>query len=150
LYALIQRRNDLFRGDITAIPLDGNIRWTVGKGGFLAMSDGIVKETKSQGLGRAMFSGEGLFVQQFTGKGTLFITSLGAIVQRHLRQSEQWIVDNGHLVAWTCPYAIERAGGSLSAGMHSGEGLVCRFTGPGIVYIQVMKYFFLNNICQII
>ncbi len=129
------------RGDIIAIPLDGHTQWTVGRHGFLAMSDGVVKETKSQGLGKALFSGEGLFVQKFAGTGVIFITSLGAIVQRQLRQGEQFIVDNGHLVAWTCPYSIERAGGSLSSGMHSGEGLVCRFTGPGLIYIQVIIHF---------
>jgi uncharacterized protein (AIM24 family) len=112
----------------------------VGRGGFLAMSEGVVKETKSQGVGKALFSGEGLFIQRFTGRGTLFITSLGAIIQRQLRHGEQLIVDNGHLVAWTCPYSIERAGGGLSSSMHTGEGLVCRFTGPGIVYIQVSKH----------
>lgn len=119
------------------IYLDGNTRWTVGRGGFLAMSDGVTKETKTQGLSKAMFSGEGLFVQQFTGRGVVFVTALGAIITRQLKANEQLIVDNGHLVAWTCPYAIERAGGSISAGMHSGEGLVCRFTGPGLIYIQV-------------
>jgi uncharacterized protein (AIM24 family) len=127
----------LNRGDIVPIQLDGRTQWNVGKGGFLAMTDGVVKETKSQGFGKAMFSGEGLFVHRISGVGTLFVTSLGAIVQRQLRQGEQWIVDNGHLVAWTCPYTIERAGGGIMSGMHAGEGLVCRFTGPGIVYIQV-------------
>lgn len=127
----------ILRGDIMVINLDGTTEWKVGRGGFLAMSDGIVKETKSQGLGKALFSGEGLFVQKFSGRGTIFVTSLGAIIQRQLRQGEQLIVDNGHLVAWTCSYSIERAGGSLSSNIHSGEGLVCRFTGPGIILIQV-------------
>lgn len=123
-------------GDIVPIQLDGRTQWSVGKGGYLAMTDGVVKETKSQGLGKAMFSGEGLFVHRVSGTGVLFVTSLGAIVQRQLRQGEQWIVDNGHLVAWTCPYAIERSGGGLMSGMHAGEGLVCRFTGPGLIMIQ--------------
>jgi uncharacterized protein (AIM24 family) len=113
----------------------------VGRGGFLAMSDGVMKETKSQGMSKALFSGEGFFIQRFTGRGVLFVTSLGAIIQRQLRQGEQLIVDNGHLVAWTCPYSIERAGsGGLASSMHTGEGLVCRFTGPGVIYIQVTKY----------
>ncbi|CAF1997221.1 unnamed protein product [Rotaria magnacalcarata] len=123
-------------GDIVPIELDGRTQWNVGKDGYLAMSHGVVKETKSQGLGKAMFSGEGLFVHRVSGVGVIFVTSLGAIVQRHLRQGEQWIVDNGHLVAWNCPYTIERAGGGIMSGMHAGEGLVCRFTGPGTVYIQ--------------
>ena len=102
------------------------------------MSHGVVKETKSQGLGKAMFSGEGLFVHRISGVGVIFVTSLGAIIQRQLRQGEQWIVDNGHLVAWNCPYAVERTGGGIMSGIHAGEGLVCRFTGPGTVFIQVI------------
>jgi uncharacterized protein (AIM24 family) len=114
------------------------------------MSEGVTKETKSQGLGKALFSGEGLFVHKFSGRGVLFVSSLGAIIQRQLKQSEQLIIDNGHLVAWTCPYAIERAGGSYSAGVHTGEGLVCRFTGPGTIYLQVINdyiRFFNNYLC---
>lgn len=129
--------NSLSRGDIVALTVDGRTEWLVGKGGYLAMSDGVSKETKSQGLGKALFSGEGLFVQKFFGKGIVFVTSLGAIVQRQLKSGEQLIVDNGHLVAWNCSYAIERAGGSLSSNLHTGEGLVCRFTGPGTIYLQV-------------
>ena len=129
----------LFRGDIVPIYLDGRTQWNIGKGGYLAMTEGVVKETKSQGLGKALFSGEGLFVHRASGTGIIFVTSLGAIIQRQLRQGEQWIVDNGHLVAWTCPYSIERSGGGIMSGMHAGEGLVCRFTGPGIVYIQVRE-----------
>ncbi|CAF0897045.1 unnamed protein product [Rotaria sordida] len=123
-------------GDIVPIQLDGQTQWSVGKGGFLAMTHGVVKEIKSQGFGKAMFSGEGLFVHRVSGNGIIFVTSHGAIVQRHLRQGEQWIVDNGHLVAWNCPYSIERTGGGLISGIHAGEGFVCRFTGPGTVYIQ--------------
>lgn len=123
-------------GDIVPIYLDGRVQWNVGKGGFLAMTEGVVKETKSQGFGKALFSGEGLFVHRIQGTGILFVTSLGAIIQRDLRQGEQWIVDNGHLVAWNCPYTIERSGGGIMSGIHAGEGLVCRFTGPGTVFIQ--------------
>ncbi|CAF1185794.1 unnamed protein product [Adineta steineri] len=123
-------------GDIVPIQLDGQTQWSIGRGGYLAMTHGVVKDTKSQGLGKALFSGEGLFVHRVSGTGIVFVTSLGAIIQRQLNQGEQWIVDNGHLVAWTCSYSIERAGGGIMSGMHSGEGLVCRFTGPGIVYIQ--------------
>jgi len=113
----------------------------VGKGGFLAMTHGVVKDIKSQGFGKGMFSGEGFFINRISGVGILFVTSLGAIVQRNLKQGEQWIVDNGHLVAWNCPYTIERSGGGLMSGMHAGEGLVCRFTGPGTIFIQVNLFF---------
>jgi uncharacterized protein (AIM24 family) len=45
-------------------------------------------------------------------------------------------VDNGHLVAWSCDYKIEKAGGGGMTSLKTGEGLVCRFTGPGTVYVQ--------------
>ncbi|CAF1400649.1 unnamed protein product [Rotaria sp. Silwood1] len=123
-------------GDIVAIQLDGRTEWNVGRDGFLAMTHGVVKETKSQGFGKALLSGEGLFVHRVSGVGIMFVTSLGAIVRRDLRHGEQWIVDNGHLVAWNCPYSIERTGGGIMSGIYSGEGFVCRFTGPGTVFIQ--------------
>ncbi|KIX10449.1 uncharacterized protein Z518_01532 [Rhinocladiella mackenziei CBS 650.93] len=144
-------------GDITTIPINSSEGWTMGKDAFLACTNGVVKETKSQGLGKALFSGEDLFVYHVSGHGILWVTSFGAIVVREvcrsttpigpkrafadrwivqLQHNEQHIVDNGHLVAWNCRYAIEKAGKS---GMHSittGEGAVCRFTGPGRIYIQ--------------
>ena len=53
-----------------------------------------------------------------------------------LQPGEQHIVDNGHLVAWSCDYRIEKAGGGTMGSLKTGEGLVCRFTGPGSVYVQ--------------
>ncbi|KAI0075128.1 DUF124-domain-containing protein [Panus rudis PR-1116 ss-1] len=124
-------------GDIIPIVLDGQTPWSVGKDAFLAASQQVEITRKSQGLGKALFSGEGLFVRQVTGHGVIFVQSLGAIVRRQLGPGQQWIVDNGHLVAWSAKYSVERidAGGLISS-MHTDEGLVCRFTGPGTVYLQ--------------
>ncbi|CUS08876.1 unnamed protein product [Tuber aestivum] len=126
-------------GDIVPIRLDGQQTWSVGKDAFLACTQGVVKDYKSQGLGKAMFSGEGLFVYKISGQGVLFVTSLGAIIQKNvvdprsghpslmclqMTQGEQFIVDNDHLVAWNCKYTIERvaSGGIISS--------------PGTVFIQ--------------
>lgn len=50
---------------------------------------------------------------------------------------EKYIVDNGHLVAWNTKYVMERvASGGIISGFASAEGLVCKFTGPGTVFIQ--------------
>lgn len=47
-----------------------------------------------------------------------------------MAQGEQYIVDNDHLVAWNCKYAIERvASGGIISSMSANEGLVCKFTG---------------------
>ncbi|KAI0820039.1 tryptophan RNA-binding attenuator protein-like domain-containing protein [Trametes gibbosa] len=124
-------------GDIVPIHLDGRSPWRVGKDAYLACTPGITRTSKAQGVGAALFSGEGLFVHNVVGAGVMWVTSLGAIFSRTLQPGEQWIVDNGHLVAWTANYKVERvdAGGFFSSS-HTDEGLVCRFTGPGIVYIQ--------------
>jgi uncharacterized protein (AIM24 family) len=54
-----------------------------------------------------------------------------------IADGESYYVDNGHLVAWNCKYKMERvASGGIISNMSSGEGLACRFTGPGTVYLQ--------------
>lgn len=54
-----------------------------------------------------------------------------------LVEGERYIIDNGHLVAWNCKYVLERvASGGVISGFSSGEGLACKFTGPGTVYMQ--------------
>jgi uncharacterized protein (AIM24 family) len=142
-------------GDITNIKLSGDDQWSVGRDAFLACTQGIAKEYKRQGIGKAMFSGEGLFVYKMSGNGLLWITSLGAIIRKdvshlvpsspsvfalmreQLVEGERYIVDNGHLVAWNTKYILERvASGGIISGLSSGEGLVCKFTGPGTVFMQ--------------
>ncbi|ETI23401.1 hypothetical protein G647_05203 [Cladophialophora carrionii CBS 160.54] len=123
-------------GDITAIPINGDEGWNLGKDAFLACTGEVIRENKTQGLGKALFSGEDLFVYRLSGRGTIWVYSFGAIVTRDLQANEQHIVDNGHLVAWNCRYTIEKAGNSKMHSIKTGEGLVCRFTGPGRIYIQ--------------
>jgi uncharacterized protein (TIGR00266 family) len=124
-------------GDVTMIRLSGDEVWNMGKDSFLCCTQGVVKDYKRQGLGKAMFSGEGLFVYKISGTGLLWMTSFGAIIQKTLVEGEKYVVDNGHLVAWNMKYVLERAtSGGLISGFATGEGLVCKFTGPGTVYLQ--------------
>jgi uncharacterized protein (AIM24 family) len=68
----------------------------------------------------------------------LLLNSFGAIHKIDLKPDQEYIVDNSHLVAWsgTTSYNIERAASGWVASFTSGEGFVCRFCGPGVVYIQ--------------
>jgi len=126
-----------FLGDISLLRLNGQEQWSVGKDAFLAATQGVVKDYKSQGIGKALFSGEGLFVYKVSGMGIMWIQSFGAILRKDLADGERYNVDNGHLVAWNCKYVLERiASGGIISGMSAGEGLVCKFTGPGTVYLQ--------------
>ncbi|KAH7632628.1 tryptophan RNA-binding attenuator protein-like domain-containing protein [Sordaria sp. MPI-SDFR-AT-0083] len=124
-------------GDITSLRLDGSQTWSVSHDGYLASTQHVIKDYKRQGLGKAMFSGEGLWVYKISGTGLLWLTSFGAIIRKDLTDGEKYIVDNGHLVAWNTKYILERvASGGMLSGFASGEGLVCKFTGPGTVFIQ--------------
>jgi uncharacterized protein (TIGR00266 family) len=125
-------------GDIVLLQLDGVQEYLVQKDGFLAGEEAIRIESKMQSLARGFLGGEGFFILKIGGKGQLLLNSFGAIHKVELRVDEEYIVDNSHLVAWsaTTAYSIEKAASGWIASFTSGEGFVCRFRGPGVVYIQ--------------
>jgi uncharacterized protein (AIM24 family) len=69
-------------GDITSIRLTGKEFWSVGSDAYLASTQGVIKDYKRQGLSKAMFSGEGLWVAKISGTGILWISSFGAIIRK--------------------------------------------------------------------
>ena len=69
-------------GDITNVQLSGAEQWCVGKDSFLACTQGVMKELKRQSIGKAFFSGEGLFVYKISGTGIMWVTSFGAIIRK--------------------------------------------------------------------
>ena len=125
-------------GAIMPIQLDGQYGLRVQKDGFLAGTDELNVGGAVQNLMSGLFSKEGFLVVNITGRGLVFVSSYGAIHQINLAQDEQGIVDNGHLVAWPdyMRYKIEKSSSGWINSLASGEMLVCRFTGPGSVYIQ--------------
>jgi uncharacterized protein (TIGR00266 family) len=125
-------------GDIVILELDGVNEYMVQKDGFLAGAEGIKIESRMQSLSRGLLGGEGFFLLRISGQGQLIINSFGAVHKIELKPNEEYIVDNSHLVAWTATtsYTIEKAAAGWIASFTSGEGLVCRFRGPGVVYIQ--------------
>lgn len=125
-------------GDILILELDGVKEYLVQKDGFLAGAETIQMKSRMQGLARGLFGGEGLFILHVSGEGPLILNSFGAIHKVELQPDQEHIVDNSHLVAWssTMTYAIEKASTGWISSFTSGEGFVCRFRGPGVVYIQ--------------
>ena len=125
-------------GEIVMLELDGVNEYMVQKDGFLAGAEAIKLDSQMQSLSRGLLGGEGFFILKVSGKGTLLLNSFGAIHKIELRPDQEYIVDNSHLVAWssTTSYNIERAASGWVASFTSGEGFVCRFRGPGVVYIQ--------------
>lgn len=125
-------------GGIMDLELDGSYGLRIQKNGFLASTEGIQVDTHVQNLAKGFLSGEGFFILNAKGSGTVFVSSYGVIHAINLEQGEEVIIDNGHLVAWPdyMDYKIEKASGGWISSFTSGEMLVCRFRGPGIVLIQ--------------
>ncbi|BFT75492.1 MULTISPECIES: TIGR00266 family protein [Paenibacillus] len=125
-------------GDIEAVELDGSYKLYVQKDGFLAGTSGIQVNTKMQNLMSGFMSGEGFFIVEISGRGTVFLSSYGAIHAINLAPGQEVVIDNGHLVAWPdyTQYTIEKAAKGWLSSITSGEGVVCRFRGEGVVLIQ--------------
>ena len=128
-------------GGIVDVELDGSYHLRVQKDGFLASTSGITVDTAMQNLMQGFFSREGFCVLDVHGRGTVFLSSFGAIHAINLAPGEEVVIDNGHLVAWPdyMNYRIEKASNGWISSMISGEALVCRSTGPGVVLIQTRK-----------
>lgn len=126
-------------GDIHVLNVKPGNQYLLQRGAFLAALGGADIDTKMQNIGKAFFSGAGFFVQKTLGTGKIAVSSFGAIQEIEVPAGEEFVVDNGHLVAWTetMTYKIEKAAksGWLSSAT-SGEWLVCRFKGPGTLFIQ--------------
>ena len=107
---------------------------------FVASTMGVEVQTKWQGLAKGFFSGESLFLIKCTGSGDLWFNSYGAIIEIDVK--DQYVVDTGCIVAFTegLDYNITKVGGYKSLFL-SGEGLVCRFSGNGKVWIQTRQVY---------
>ncbi len=103
-------------------------------GAYMASTPEINLRTRFGGL-KALFSGEGLFLMECSGRGDLFFNTYGALIEREVENG--FTVDTGHVVGWesTVSYSI-RGMGSLKSTLTSGEGLAMRFTGQGKVFLQ--------------
>lgn len=116
--------------------------------GFVACSPEIEIDTEFQGF-KGFFSGESLFLIRATGQGDFWFSSYGGIVE--IPVAGDYVVDTGYIVAFedTLNYQVEVLGGlsfrGLKTGVLGGEGLVCRFSGEGRLWIQSRELYGLIN-----
>jgi len=122
-------------GDVIRHDLEDD-RLLVQSGSFLAADAAIGLDTAFGGA-KTFFGSEGLFLLELTGTGPAFLSSYGAIHEVELAEGEKYTVDTGHIVAFedSADFSVDAVGG-LRSTLFSGEGLVCRFTGPGRVWLQ--------------
>jgi uncharacterized protein (TIGR00266 family) len=124
-------------GDVDHVYLEGNTIYLQNTA-FVAATQGVNIETKWQGFTKGFFSGESFFLIRCSGTGDLWFNSYGGILE--IDVEDGYVVDTGHIVAFTegLEYSISRVGGYKSL-FFSGEGLVCRFSGKGKVWVQTRK-----------
>jgi uncharacterized protein (TIGR00266 family) len=122
-------------GDVELLEMNGQYRVFLSSGAFLAAAPGVQIETKWQGA-RGFFSGAGLFLLQAGGHGPLFFAAYGGIHAVDVGPAG-YVCDTGHVVGFTggLSYEVTRVGG-LKSLFFSGEGLVCRFSGQGRLWLS--------------
>jgi uncharacterized protein (TIGR00266 family) len=124
-------------GDLDHVYLDDETIY-LQNSAYVASTAGIAVETKWQGLTKGFFSGESLFLIRCLGKGDLWFSSYGGII--NIDVDGDYVVDSGNIVAFTegLDYKVSKVGGYKSL-FFSGEGFVCRFSGKGKVWLQTRK-----------
>ncbi len=122
-------------GDSEVIQCDGSTPVFLSSGAFLASAPTVQLDTKWGGA-KGFFSGAGLFLLKATGYGPLFFCCYGGIHAVDVGPMG-YICDTTHIVGFTggLTYNVEKIGGMKSL-FFSGEGLVCRFTGHGRLWIS--------------
>ena len=103
-------------------------------GSLLACTDDVKVKPKFGGI-RQFFSGEGAFIMECTGHGSIVMAAYGSVVEKTINGT--FTVDTGHLVAWepSLQFRIRGAGG-LKQTLLSGEGLTMEFSGSGRIWLQ--------------
>lgn len=122
-------------GDVCHHTLNGNTMIVQGSS-WLASAADIEIDGSFQGIGKALFSGEGIFWVKCTGSGDLLLNSFGAIYAVDV--DGEYTVDTGHIVAFedSLQFRIGKSNPSLLGSMFGGEGLVCKFSGQGRLFCQ--------------
>lgn len=121
-------------GDLVHVTLDGTRKIVVQASSFVACTPGVKQRLIWGGLAM-LFSGEGAFFLECSGKGELLFNSYGGIEE--ITIDGPYVVDSGHVAAWEgkLTYSLKKAGGWGTA-MMSGEGLVIEFKGQGKIWMQ--------------
>jgi len=122
-------------GDVELVELNPSFGMFLSSGAFLAAAPSVRLDTRWQG-GRGFFSGAGLFLLSAQGTGPLLFGAYGGIHPIDVGPAG-YVCDTGHVVAFTggLTYQVTRVGG-LKSLFFSGEGLVCRFSGQGRLWLS--------------
>lgn len=130
-------------GDIKLLEV-GTTQYMISDGAYLANTENVSFEIKTQSLGRALLARSGgLFIMKSQGQGKIAVAGFGSIREVDVTPNKPILVDNGHLVAWDAGLSYEltlnmsHSGffGKLIESTTTGEGIVLKFSGQGKVYV---------------
>jgi uncharacterized protein (TIGR00266 family) len=120
-------------GDIAAIDIDGEI--FIQDSSYLAHIGDIEVSVGWRGLSGLLAEGELIWVKA-RGRGTVFLSSFGAIMEVEVPPGEKVTVDNGHFVAIEGGSWKIRKFGGWKTFFLGGEGLVVDVYGPARLWVQ--------------
>jgi uncharacterized protein (TIGR00266 family) len=131
-------------GDIEILKV-GEVQYFLNSGAFMASDEAVrtVQKMNSNILGAFFGSVGGFVIMKTEGQGTLCLSGFGQIIKVNVTPNEPIIVDNGHVVAWDTRlnYEVSTASssrsifGRMASTAMSGEFLVTKFSGEGVLYI---------------
>ena len=128
-------------GEIRHFYLDGDTTFIAQKNAFLASESTVeFKNVLTKKLSTGFFGGEGFILQQFSGKGNLFLEADGSLIEYNLEAGERLLVDQGNVFLFesSIGYEIKSVKG-LSNKLFGGEGFfLLELTGPGKVFLQTL------------
>lgn len=132
-------------GDIFHYPLDGAGALMLQRGAYLANGPGVELDAKWEGV-RGFLGGTGMVMLRASGRGDVFFNAYGAILPMDM--DGETYVDTGYIVAFedtltyritTMPGLRPGTGQKLKTFFLGGEGLVCRLSGRGRVWVQTRQ-----------
>ena len=107
-------------------------------GAYIAAEEGVEVGTTTEKIGTAIIGGTGLFQLLCTGRGTIFLQSVGDIIEGTLAAGQAIVIDENHFLA--CDDSVQRARERVKGFrniMTGGEGLYClKLMGPGRYWIE--------------
>ncbi len=120
-------------GDIMIYEMQGK-DLVVQQGAYLCSAPSVEIETKWGGF-KGILGQRQMFWIKAKGSGPLALNAFGGI--KAVQVNGAFIIDTGHVVAFepTLQFQVRRVGSWFST-FFSAEGLVCRFQGQGILYMQ--------------
>ena len=130
-------------GDIHLLDV-GKAQYVVNQSCFLACDEGVTIKNKLNSITSGLLGDTGGFVIMETeGSGKLAVSGFGQIQVVEVREGDEIVIDNGHLIAWDSSLhhkvgtASSRKGilGRLASTAMSGEFVVLKFSGRGTILI---------------